>query len=95
MIYQLVPHHVVGSAEVTLDIVASGGLPTSGNYRLRVSGDASIHDVSGNKLDGDNNGVAGGDFIAQTPRPQLAVIANQSIDEGQTVSFTALPPTPT
>ncbi|NQT20746.1 MAG: right-handed parallel beta-helix repeat-containing protein, partial [Planctomycetes bacterium] len=59
-IYVLTPHHVTGTASVTLDI--PGPLPVD-RYRLTVSGDDSIHDLAGLRLDGDANGTEGGDYL--------------------------------
>ena len=41
-------------------IVPGGGLLPEGNYRFRVSGSTSIHDLSGLKLDGDGDGIGRG-----------------------------------
>jgi hypothetical protein len=89
VVYELIPRYVPGSTEVTIEIVALGGITTGGNYRLRVSGNTTIHDVSGNRLDGDGNGSPGGDSIGVNTAPQLGAIANRAIDEGQVLSFTA------
>ncbi|MCA9263113.1 MAG: right-handed parallel beta-helix repeat-containing protein [Planctomycetales bacterium] len=35
------------------------------NYRLSISGTNTIHDLAGNRLDGDGDGEEGGDFIGQ------------------------------
>jgi parallel beta-helix repeat protein len=85
--YPLIPQHAVGSAEVKLDVAAPGGLPVFGNYRFRVSGTTSIHDVSGNRLDGDNDGQPGGDSIGTNSAPQLPVIADRQVDENEPLSF--------
>lgn len=59
-VYVLVP----GSDGVSRLILGIGeeGLPT-GHYRLTVRGNRSLHDLSGNALDGDGDGQAGGDFV--------------------------------
>jgi hypothetical protein len=63
VIYVVTPVYSLGDARVSLQIV-SGVLPV-GSYRLTVFGQASrgIHDTAGWALDGDANGMAGGDYI--------------------------------
>ena len=61
LVFSLAPDHTVGSSTVTIHIGA-GDLP-SGLYRLTVSGNTSIHDLSGLRLDGDEDGTEGGDYI--------------------------------
>jgi parallel beta-helix repeat protein len=88
-LYTLVPNYIAGSTEVLLAVLVPDGILPDGSYRFRVSGDTSIHDVSGNKLDGDANGTAGGDFVGINSPPQLPTIGDLTVDEGQTVSFSA------
>src|SRR6185437_10911334 len=67
-----------------------------GAYRLTVhgSGGAAIHDLSGNSLDGDNNGLPGGDyvrtFLVRQPNtaPVLSPIADGSSNVGSTFTTT-------
>ena len=51
------------SAVIDLDSADLG----DGTYRVRLSGDSSlaIEDLDGNVLDGDGDGVAGGDYVAE------------------------------
>lgn len=60
-VYSLTPTFAIGTTRVTLH-VDDGALP-EGNYRLTVSGSASIHDLAGLKLDGNGDGTGGDDFI--------------------------------
>ena len=62
VVFSALPSFVLGDHFVTLDI-AEGILPP-GDYRLRLfSGiGRSIHDTAGLRLDGDGDGVEGGDF---------------------------------
>ena len=64
--YSLTPQYTVGATFVTL-VPVGGGLLPSGIYRLTVNGalDVGIHDLSGNALDGDANGTAGGNYFRQ------------------------------
>ena len=65
VVYSLTPLYSLNDNTVTLSIngLGSGNLPP-GNYRFTIfSNNAdSIHDLSGNALDGDGDGVAGGAF---------------------------------
>jgi PKD repeat protein len=76
-----------GAEQVTLTPLAS--MP-AGPYRLTVRGSAgaAIHDLSGNSLDGDDNGLPGGDyvrtFLVRLPNtaPVLAQLADGSATVG-------------
>ena len=63
VVYVLTPSYTPGSTMVILDL-ANGPLAL-GLYRLTVYGGsgAALHDLAGLLLDGDNNGVAGGDYV--------------------------------
>ena len=61
VVVDLDPNHVAGSDRVTLNIV--GGALPDGPYRLTISGDSSIRDLAGNRLDGDDDGGQGGDYV--------------------------------
>ena len=78
----LTPDYIAGGLNVTLAVDA-GVLP-DGNYRLTVSGNTSIHDLAGNRLDGDNDSNEGGDYVRtftvdRTP-PAVTVDALQTSD---------------
>ena len=60
-IVALVTQFSIGDTSVRLAI-EDGFLPI-GNYRLTVSGNTSIHDLAGIRLDGDADGSTGGDFV--------------------------------
>ena len=60
-VYALAPEYYPGDTIVTIYI--SGGALPDGNYRLTVSGDTSIHDLAGLRLDGDEDGSPGGDYV--------------------------------
>jgi hypothetical protein len=66
VVYALTPHYTAGSDVVTLAIAGLGstGLP-SGNYRLTLTSNAntSIHDLEGFRLDGNADGLEGGDYV--------------------------------
>ena len=66
VIYGLTPVYNPNTNTVTLLIngLGSGSLP-AGTYRFTIFSTATdtIHDLSGNALDGDGNGVAGGNFV--------------------------------
>jgi hypothetical protein len=89
VVYPLVPHYTRGSTEVTLDIVVTGGVLPDAPYRFTVSGNTSIHDLAGLKLDGDGDGVEGGNFVALNIPPVLDPISDKTIDEDTLLSFTA------
>ena len=55
------PVYVYPSTQV--EIVIDDGLLSSGLYRLTILGDKALFDTAGNKLDGDNDGIAGGDYV--------------------------------
>jgi hypothetical protein len=53
------------AATNTLSFVKTGGVLADGNYSLTLRSDAdAFQDVSGSLLDGDSNGVAGGNYVA-------------------------------
>jgi hypothetical protein len=58
----------------------SGGLLGEA-ISLAVRGDATIHDLSGLRLDGDGDGVEGGNYITSNRPPVLDQIADQVVDE--------------
>jgi len=90
VLYALAPAYSPGSTRVVLDVVVpGGGLLPEGNYRFRVSGSTSIHDLSGNRLDGDRDGIEGGDSIAANQTPVLAPIGDQPGLENELLTFTA------
>jgi len=62
-IYDLVPYYTPG--ETTVSLAIAGELP-AGAYRLTVSGTgtAPIRDLAVNALDGNGDGQAGGDYVA-------------------------------
>ncbi len=59
----LLPEFVVGDTSVRLNFV--DGLLPAGNYRLTLYSNttASQHDTAGIRLDGDSDGVTGGDYV--------------------------------
>ncbi|HEY6564647.1 MAG TPA: right-handed parallel beta-helix repeat-containing protein, partial [Pirellulaceae bacterium] len=86
MVFTLVPQYASGSTHLTLTVTNGTSWP-AGLYRLTVRG--SLHDRSGNALDGDSNGSAGGNYVRTNNRPDLAAIGNQVVSEQQLLSFTA------
>jgi hypothetical protein len=60
-LFVMVPDYLPGTTRVTLNLASGPLLP--GNYRLMVSGDLSIHDLAGLRLDGDQNGLEGGNYV--------------------------------
>jgi len=66
VVYSLMPLYNSNNNTVTLSIngLGSGTLPP-GSYRFTIfsSGTDTIHDLSGNALDGDGDGVAGGNYV--------------------------------
>ncbi len=70
VLYALTPSYALGSTVVSLSFaVPPGGLPP-GDYRLTIFSDAvrSIHDLQGIELDGDGDGIAGGDYVRHVRR---------------------------
>ena len=65
VIYSLTRQYNPQSATITLGIQNAGQPLPAGRYRLTVISNAntSIHDLSGNLLDGDGNGTPGGNFV--------------------------------
>ena len=61
VVFTLDPEYVPGDSIVRLFIL--DGPLSAGEYRLTVAGDESIHDLSGNKLDGDGDGRPGGNYV--------------------------------
>ena len=60
-IYALTPAYTNGTTFVTLNIAGSALAP--GHYRLTARGSTTIHDLAGLALDGDSDGVPGGDYV--------------------------------
>jgi parallel beta-helix repeat protein/VCBS repeat-containing protein len=89
-LYALAPAYSPGSMRVVLDvIVPGGGLLPEGNFRFRVSGSTSIHDLSGLRLDGDGDGIEGGDDVSANRTPTLAPIGDRTVQAAQPLTFTA------
>jgi parallel beta-helix repeat protein len=69
IVYALTPSYVydlvLGDSITTLDLGIGGTPLPEGIYRLTVKGDlgTSIHDASGNRLDGDRDGTEGPDYL--------------------------------
>ena len=66
VIYSLTPSYnsANNTATLTVNGLGNGSLPP-GSYRLTVFSNATdtVHDLSGNALDGDNDGTAGGNYV--------------------------------
>jgi hypothetical protein len=66
VVFVLAPSYISGSNQVTLQ-VPSGNLP-AGGYRLTVFSDSGtnsgMHDLSGLLIDGDLNGLEGGNYVS-------------------------------
>ena len=77
VIYPLTPQYNSTNNTVSLTVggLNNGSLP-AGDYRLTVFSTAAdtIHDLSGDALDGDDNGTAGGNFVPRSlsPVPSLS-----------------------
>ena len=54
------PDYVAGSRQI--QVTVQGGL-RPGEYRLTLIGDSSIHDTAGLRLDGDGDGIEGGNYV--------------------------------
>ncbi|HEY6562980.1 MAG TPA: putative Ig domain-containing protein, partial [Pirellulaceae bacterium] len=85
-LFELVPHYTAGSTSVTLDIISGDAILPVGMFQLTVRG--STHDVSGNALDGDQNGQPGGDYVRSNGRPVMNPIPDRTIPERQLFAFT-------
>src|SRR6185437_15173140 len=88
--YALTPQYTAGSTQVTL--VNPGGALAGGLYRLTVLARATggIHDVNGLLLDGDNNGLPGGDYVRTflVRQPNTAPVLSPISDGGTNVGST-------
>ena len=91
LVYAVNPTYVSGSSQVALDGLSGAAMP-QGKYRLIIRG-ATLHDLSGLGLDGDQDGVAGGDYVRdfvvgapQVP-PTLNLSTPPAIDEGQALDL--------
>ncbi len=85
-----------GVVTLTINGLSAAGLPV-GNYKLTIfsNGAASIHDLAGLMLDGDGDGVPGGDFVRtfSIVPPQADVAVAVTVDnalpiEGSTIHYT-------
>ncbi len=97
VIYPLTPIYTLGSTVVTLEIggLAGGTLP-AGTYEFTIVSNAtsSIHDLSGNELDGAGDGSPGSDYVrvftvAGTPTTTVVTPGTASVLAGQSAEFTA------
>ncbi|MCA9061773.1 MAG: right-handed parallel beta-helix repeat-containing protein, partial [Planctomycetaceae bacterium] len=89
VVYSLIPQFVPGTTLTSLRVLA-GGVPLSNSaHLLTVSGSNTIHDLAGNRLDGDADGVAGGNFVSSNTAPQFAALPDRSINEGDDFSIPA------
>lgn len=59
--YILDASYIAGASDILIKIV-SGYLPAD-LYELTIFGDSTIHDLAGNRLDGDKNGFEGGNYV--------------------------------
>ena len=77
----LVPIYVIGESTVTLQL--SDPL-VEGDYRLTIYGSAgrALRDLAGNKLDGDSDGVAGGDYQRLFTVDSAPAITNVTVNNG-------------
>jgi parallel beta-helix repeat protein len=87
VVFTLTPQYTVGATTLTLDVASGGAALPAGLFRLTVF--ATMHDASGNTLDGDQNGSPGGDYARINDRPVLSAVANQTVSEGQPLVFVA------
>ncbi len=97
VVYALTPIYTPGSTIVTVNIggLEDGTLP-AGSYQLMIFSNAtsSIHDLSGNALDGDDNGTPGGDYVRTftinaTATTTVVMPGTVSVAFGQSAAFTA------
>ena len=92
--YDLLPTYSAGALNVTLDVLGVSALP-SGEYRLTISGETSIHDTAGNRLDGDEDTFEGGDYIRyinidDTPPTVLAHSINDGLVQRSNINSLAI-----
>jgi len=98
-IYKLTPQFTPGTDFVLLDV--AGGIDLTRVYQLRVSGNTNtaIHDLAGLRLDGDNDGNEGPDFVQTgllglpgvTVTPVLLMLAEGGTSEGVSIVLKAQP----
>ena len=97
VIFALTPIYTPFSTIVTLDIdgLEDGTLP-AGSYQFTIVSNAtsSIHDLSGNALDGDDNGTPGGNYVRTftingTATTTVVTPGTASVVAGQSAEFTA------
>src|SRR5205814_3870172 len=89
-VYGLIPSYSPGSTRVVLDIVVPGGGPLpEGKFQFTISGNTSIHDLAGFKLDGDHDGREGGNSVGVNEAPRIDRLADRNVDPGALLTFTA------
>lgn len=81
VVYGLTPSYTIGQNSVTLQINNSSAMLPAGSYRLTVYGQANtaLHDLAGLRLDGNADGIEGGDYQAifrVNNRPELQGLNN-------------------
>src|SRR5207244_1474261 len=84
VLYVLTPQYTSGNPVVTLAI-GNGSLP-EGLYRFTIASDqnSSVHDLAGNRLDGDADGQEGGAYVRTFRVAQITLVpaAGLSVAEG-------------
>ena len=91
--YTLLPSYTAGTHLVSIGIVG-GDLP-GGEYRLTIDGESSIHDLAGNRLDGDDDGSEGPSYVRffdvdETPPSVMAFEVNESLPQRSQVFSLAI-----
>jgi len=91
--YTLLPSYTAGTHVVSISIVG-GDLPDA-EYRLTIDGESSIHDLAGNRLDGDDDGSEGPSYVRifnvdETPPSVIAHEVNESLPQRSRVFSLAI-----
>ena len=89
IVLELFPRYVAGATQAVLEVLNVDGILDHNLLQLSVFGDSTVHDESGNALDGDGDGQAGGNFVHFNHRPALTHLADQVVDEESLLTFTA------
>ena len=83
----VVPHYEPGTLLVVLEPANSTVSFQSGKFQVLVSGNSTIHDLSGLRLDGDGDGQEGGNYVRSNRPPVLNPITNLDVPEKQKIDF--------
>ncbi|MBI2478618.1 MAG: right-handed parallel beta-helix repeat-containing protein, partial [Planctomycetia bacterium] len=86
LVVPVTPSYEPGSLLVVLEPVDGNVNFYQGRFQVLVSGNSTIHDLSGWKLDGDGDGLEGGNYVQANQPPRLSPPTDIDVPEQQPIS---------